>query len=109
VGAGPRPPGLGRNWAQTEAQGGWWGPGSAAGGGAAASPRLLFKPHNIKVGELQQAFAASIEPNCRAAPIARVLGTSDRRLVHVGKAAGKRCLSGTGFSNGRIVRVSSTA
>ena len=37
VGAGPRPPGLGRNWAQTEAQGGWWGPGSAAGGGAAAS------------------------------------------------------------------------
>ena len=37
VGAGPRPPGLGRNWAQTEAQGGWWGPGPAAGGGAAAS------------------------------------------------------------------------
>jgi hypothetical protein len=51
VGAGPRPPGLGRNWAQTEAQRGWWGPGSAAGGGAAASPRLLFKPHNIKVRE----------------------------------------------------------
>jgi hypothetical protein len=48
VGAGPRPPELGRNWAQTEAQGGWWGPGSAAGGGAAASPGLLFKPHNIK-------------------------------------------------------------
>jgi hypothetical protein len=38
VGAGPRPPELGRNWAQTEARGGgWWGPGSAAGGGAAAS------------------------------------------------------------------------
>ena len=48
VGAGPRPPGLGRNWAQTEAQGGWWGPGSAAGGGAAAIG-YLFKPHNIKV------------------------------------------------------------
>ena len=57
-GRGAPPAGLGRNWAQTEAQGGWWGPGSAAGGGAAASPRLLFRPHNIKVGELQQAFAA---------------------------------------------------
>jgi hypothetical protein len=38
VGAGPRrPPELGRNWAQTEARGGWWGPGPAAGGGAAAT------------------------------------------------------------------------
>jgi hypothetical protein len=34
VGAGPRPPELGRNWAQTEAREGWWGPGPAAGGGA---------------------------------------------------------------------------
>jgi hypothetical protein len=42
VGAGPRLPELGRNWAQTEARGGWWGPGPAAGGGAAASPGLLF-------------------------------------------------------------------
>ena len=62
-----------------------------------------------RVRELSTGFAGLIEPNCRAGPIARVLGTSDRRLVHVGKAAGKRCLSGTGFSNGRIVRVSSTA
>jgi hypothetical protein len=46
VGAGPRLPELGRNWAQTEARGGWWGPGPAAGGGAAASPGLLCKPHN---------------------------------------------------------------
>ena len=48
VGAGPRLPELGRNWAQTEARGGWWGPGPAAGGGAAASQGLPFKPHNIK-------------------------------------------------------------
>jgi hypothetical protein len=52
-------------------------------------------------------FAAPIEPNCRAAAIARVIGTTDRLLVHVVKASGNRCLSGTGFSNGRIVRVSS--
>ena len=59
VGAGPRLPGLGRNWAQTEAQGGWWwGPGPAAGGGAAASPRLLFKPHNYQRVRDQQACAA---------------------------------------------------
>jgi hypothetical protein len=38
VGAGPRLPELGRNWAQTEARGGWWGPGPAAGGGAARRP-----------------------------------------------------------------------
>jgi hypothetical protein len=108
MGAGPRPPELGRNWAQTEARGGWWGPGSAAGGGAAASQGYLLSTCNTKVREPQQAFAAPIEPNCRAAPIARVLGATDRRLVHVVKAAGKR-LSGTGFSNGRIVRVSSPA
>jgi hypothetical protein len=30
---GPRPPGLGRNWAQTEARGGWWARGPAAGCG----------------------------------------------------------------------------
>jgi hypothetical protein len=46
--AGPRLPELGRNWAQNEAWGGWWGPGPAAGGSAAASPGLPFKPRNIK-------------------------------------------------------------
>jgi hypothetical protein len=34
VGAGPRPPELGRNWAQTDARGGWRAPGPATGGGA---------------------------------------------------------------------------
>jgi hypothetical protein len=49
-----------RSWAaagpKPKPGGGWWGPGPAAGGGAAASPGLLFKPHNIKVRELQQAL-----------------------------------------------------
>ena len=62
-----------------------------------------------RVGELPTGFAGLIEPNCRAGAIARVLGTTDRLLVHVVKASGNRCLSGTGFSNGRIVRVSSPA
>ena len=42
VGAGPRLPELGRNWAQTEAREGWWAPGPAAGGSAAASPGVTF-------------------------------------------------------------------
>jgi hypothetical protein len=46
-GPAPRPPGLGRNWAQTEAQVGWWGPGSAAGGGAAASQGYFFNQEKI--------------------------------------------------------------
>ena len=71
--------------------------------------RLAWNLIISRVGEQSTGFAGLIEPNSRAGAIARVLGTSDRRLVHVGKAAGKRCLSGTGFSNGRIVRVSSTA
>jgi hypothetical protein len=62
-----------------------------------------------RVRELQQAFVAPIEPNCRAASIARVLGTTDRRLVHVGKAAGRRCSNGTEFRNGPSVRVFSPA
>jgi hypothetical protein len=47
VGAGPCPPELGGNWAQTEAQGGWLGAGPAEGKGAAASQRLLFYQENI--------------------------------------------------------------
>jgi hypothetical protein len=47
AGAGPRPPELGRNWAQTEAQGGWLGAGPAGGKGAAASQRLLFYQESI--------------------------------------------------------------
>jgi hypothetical protein len=96
VGAGPRPPELGRNWAQTEARGGWWGPGSAAGGGAAVSQGYLLSTYNNKVRELQQAFAAPIEPNCRAASIHESFhrpGPWDDRstaVIHVGKAAGKR-------------------
>jgi hypothetical protein len=43
VGAGARPPELGRNWVQTEAQGGWWGPGSASGGGrGGGQPKVTF-------------------------------------------------------------------
>jgi hypothetical protein len=56
VGAGPRLPELGRNWAQTEARGGLVGPRARCGGRRGGQPGLLFKPHNIKVRELQQAF-----------------------------------------------------
>ena len=37
-----------------------------------------------------EAFAAPVEPNCRDVLIAQVLGTTDRLLVHVVKAADKR-------------------
>ena len=103
-GRGAPPAGLGRNWAQTEAQGGWWGPGSAAGGGAAASPRLLFKPHNIKGERASTGFAGLIEPVYRGVAIGWVRGTTARVLVRVAKPAAKRCRSGTGLRNGRIVR-----
>jgi hypothetical protein len=42
VGAGPRPPELGRNWAQTEARGAV-GPLGPPRGEARGQPRLLFK------------------------------------------------------------------
>jgi hypothetical protein len=77
VGAGPRPPGLGRNWAQTGAQGGWLGAGPAGGKGAAASQRLLF-------------YQEKISADFRARFIYRVRGTADRLLVYVGKTASER-------------------
>jgi hypothetical protein len=55
---------------------------------------------------LQQAFAGSIEPVYRGVTIFRVRRTAARLLVCVAKAAGRRCRSGTGLRNGRIVRVS---
>ena len=60
-----------------------------------------------RVRELQWAFAASIEPVYHGVASIRVRGTTDRLLVCVAKAAGKRCSSGTGSSKGRVVRVSS--
>jgi hypothetical protein len=101
-----------RSWvatgpSQTEARGADGPPGPLRGEARGAQGYLL----GLIISRVRAptGFAAPIEPNCRAASIARVLGTTDRRQVHVVKAAGKRCLSGTGFSNGRIVRVSSAA
>jgi hypothetical protein len=48
VGAGPRPPELGRNWAQTEARGLRGGPRACCGGGRGGTPGLLFLHLNIK-------------------------------------------------------------
>jgi hypothetical protein len=100
-----------RSWAATGPK-----PKPGGAGGAPAPLRgearrpaqgLPFSPHNIKGWSFNRPFAASVEPSCRAGAIARALGTTDRLLVHVVKASGNRCLSGTGFSNCRIVRVSS--
>jgi hypothetical protein len=44
VGAGPRPPELGRNWAQTEPRGGCWAPGPATGGGAGPAQGYFLSP-----------------------------------------------------------------
>jgi hypothetical protein len=76
-------------------------------GGAAASPGYFLSPIISRVRELQWAFAASIEPVYHGVASIRVRGTTDRLLVCVAKAAGKRCSSGTGSSKGRVVRVSS--
>ena len=87
--------------------------GLAGGGriqeGAAHVSATIFTTLKILGLSTSGARCRPIEPNCRSGAIARVLGTTDRLLVHVVNAAGKRFLSGTGFGNCRIARVSSPA
>ena len=111
-----------RSWARGPARRGWvaigpkpkprgagGAPGPLRGEGRRPAQGYFLSLIISRVGEQSTGFAGLIEPNCRDVLIARVLETTNRLLVHVVKAAGKRCLSGTGFSNGRIVRVSSPA
>jgi hypothetical protein len=60
VGAEPRLPEPGRNWAQTDAGGGGLvGPWVRCGGRRGGQPRLLISTYNIRVRELQQAFCSA--------------------------------------------------
>jgi hypothetical protein len=107
VGAGPRPPGWVAIGPKPKPRGAGGAPGPLRGEGRRPAQGYLLSLIISRVRELQWAFAASIEPVYHGVASIRVRGTTDRLLVCVAKAAGKRCSSGTGSSKGRVVRVSS--
>ena len=84
-------------WHPERCASGWFGRGGACGPPAPVAARPLILDLRLCTSESLRARCQPIEPNFRAAAIARVLGTTYRLLVHVEKASGKRCLSGTGF------------
>ena len=111
-----------RLWARGPARRGWvaigpkpkprgagGAPGPLRGEGRRPAQGYFLSLKISRVRELQQAFAGLIEPVYRGVAIGWVCGTTDRLLVHVAKAAGRRCSNGTGFRNGPSVRVFSPA
>ena len=104
VGAGPRPPGWVAIGPKPKPRGAGGAPGPLRGEGRRPAQGYFLSLIISRVRELQQAFAASIEPVYRGVPIGWVRGTPARVLVRVAKPAAKRCRSGTGLRNGRIVR-----